>query len=257
MGNTDIKLCEFEQFKQDHGIVHGIFTKSGQAGLTAFDFLKNGKNFQGKPGIMTDQGEDILKKIQSASLVFLNQVHGDRIAVLKKDDPDVSERFQPGTKAFRADGVITDIKEVFLVIQVADCQAVILYDPQKQVIANVHSGWRGSVKNIIGKCLDKMILEFGCDPESIMAGISPSLGPCCSEFVNYRDEIPKNLWAYKIMGRDYFDFWKISIDQLMEKGVKKDHIENVEICTKCHTNLFYSFRKDKTISRFACVISMT
>jgi hypothetical protein len=90
-----------------------------------------------------------------------------------------------------------------------------------------------------------------------MAGISPSLGPCCSEFVNYRDEIPKNLWAYKIMGRDYFDFWKISIDQLMEKGVKKDHIENVEICTKCHTNLFYSFRKDKTISRFACVISMT
>ena len=148
------------------------------------------------------------------------------------------------------------MKDMFLVIQVADCQAVMLYDPEKKVIANVHSGWRGSVKNIIGKCVDKMILEFGCQPGNIMAGISPSLGPCWSEFVNYKDEIPKKLWKYKIEGKDYFNFWEMSSDQLIDKGVKKGHIENMEICTKCRTDLFYSFRGEKTTGRFACVISM-
>jgi YfiH family protein len=131
-----------------------------------------------------------------------------------------------------------------------------LYDPQKKIIANIHSGWRGSVKNIIGKTLDKMGLQFGCQPENIIAGIAPSLGPCCSEFVNYKDEIPQNLWRYKIKGKDYFNFWEISRDQLREKGVKKNNIQNMEICTKCNTEMFYSFRKEKTTGRFACVISM-
>ena len=104
--------------------------------------------------------------------------------------------------------------------------------------------------------MNKMILEFGCQPENILAGISPSLGPCCSEFVNYKDEIPKTLWKYKIKDKDYFDFWEMTRVQLMDKGVKKEHIENMEICTKCNTDVFYSFREEKTTDRFACVISM-
>ena len=188
--------------------------------------------------------------------VFLNQVHGSDIKVLKKDDNDLPENFQPGKETYTADSIVTDMKEVFLVIWIADCQAVMLYDPEKKVIANVHSGWRGSVKNIIGKCVDKMILEFGCQPGNIMAGISPSLGPCCSEFINYKDEIPETLWKYKIKGKDYFNFWEMSEAQLMDKGVKKEHIENMGICTKCNTDVFYSFREEKTTGRFACVISM-
>jgi len=228
MENADIKVYEFEQFKSRVGIVHGIFTRAGG-----------------------------IREMGIKPLVFLNQVHGDDIQVLKKDDNDLSETFQPGKEAYTADGIMTDMKDVFLVIWIADCQAVMLYDPEKKVIANVHSGWRGSVKNIIGKCVDKMIFEFGCQPGNIMAGISPSLGPCCSEFVNYKDEIPKTLWGYKIKGKDYFNFWKMSEAQLMDKGVKKDHIENMEICTKCNTDVFYSFRGEETSGRFACVISMS
>jgi YfiH family protein len=253
---TDINLYEFELFKKYTHIVHGIFTRSGGTSTGAFDSLNIGLNSGDEHSAIADNRKLIIKKMGLKPLVFLNQVHRDDIKVLKKDDNDLSENFQPGIETYTADGIITDMKSVFLVIQVADCQAVMLYDYKKKVIANIHSGWQGSVRNIIGKCVGKMILEFGCRPEDIIAGISPSLGPCCSEFVNYKDEIPQSLWKYKIEDKDYFNFWEMSIAQLMDKGIKKEQIENMEICTKCNTDIFYSYRRENITGRFACMISM-
>ena len=250
---SDVKVYEFALFKQIPHMVHGIFTRQVETGPCQSGNIRiNSKNMVSARENCRNQ---VARKMGPTPLVFLNQVHGDQITVLKKDDHDVSGFIEPG-KEIEADAIITDMKAVCLVILVADCQAVIMYDPQKKIIANIHSGWRGSVKNIIGKCVIKMTRVFGCESENIIAGISPSLGPCCSEFINYTDEIPKKLWKYKIEDSDYFDFWKMSRDQLMETGVKKDHIENMKICTKCHTDVFYSFRGENTTGRFACVISM-
>lgn len=138
--------------------------------------------------------------------------------MLKKEDREPTDFFEIEKEAYPADAVITDIKGIFLVIQVADCQSVMLYDPHQKAIANIHSGWRGSIMNIIGKCADTMVREFGCRPENLLAGISPSLGPCCSEFIHYKEEIPEPLWKYKHRDKDFFDFWAMSRDQLMEKG---------------------------------------
>ncbi len=256
MESADIKLYEFKLFKKDTHIVHGIFTRHGGISTGPFDSLNIGLNSGDKPSAIADNRKFIIKEMGMKPLVFLNQVHGDDIKVLKKEDNDLSENFQPSKEAYTADGIITDIKNVFLVIQVADCQAVLLYDLKKKVIANIHSGWQGSVKNIIGKCVEKMILEFDCHPEDIIAGISPSLGPCCSEFINYKDEIPPNLWKYKIADKDYFNFWEMSMVQLIDKGIKKQHIENMEICTKCNADIFYSYRRENITGRFACMISM-
>ena len=256
MNKTHIKLYEFEHFKNHSGIVHGIFTRAGGTSTGAFDSLNIGINSGDDQSTIAKNRDIIIQKMGSKPFVFLNQVHKSGIKVLEKEKTDLFKKKRSSIEAYTADSIITDIKDVFLVIQVADCQAVMRYDPQKKIIANIHSGWRGSVKNIIGKTLDKMGLQFGCQPENIIAGIAPSLGPCCSEFVNYKDEIPQNLWRYKIKGKDYFNFWEISRDQLREKGVKKNNIQNMEICTKCNTEMFYSFRKEKTTGRFACVISM-
>ena len=256
MGNSDIKVHKFDHLKSFNNIVHGIFSRSGGTSGEEFDSLNISINSGDKKSVVADNTNLIIKKMGMKPLIFLNQVHGTRIKILKKAENDLSENFQPGKEAYTADGIITDMKDVFLVIQVADCQAVVLYDHETRVIANIHSGWRSSVKNIIGKCVAKMISEFACNPDNIIAGISPSLGPCCSEFVNYRDEIPESLWKYKIEDKDYFDFWEMSCDQLMDKGIKKANIENMKICTKCNMDEFYSFRGEKTTDRFACVISM-
>ncbi|MCP4672133.1 MAG: peptidoglycan editing factor PgeF [Desulfobacula sp.] len=256
MENNDIKVYEFECFKKYTSIVHGVFARTGGSSKGAFDSLNIGINSGDKESNIANNRKIILKKMGMKPLVFLNQVHGTKIKVLKNSDNDLTKVFQSGQETWTADGIITDVKDLCLVIQIADCQAVILYDCEKKVIANIHSGWRGSVNNIIGKCVAQMMSAFSCQPENILAGISPSLGPCCSEFVNYKDEIPENLWNYRIDDKDNFDFWKMSCYQLMDKGIKKENIENMEICTRCNMDKFYSFRGEKTTGRFACVISM-
>jgi YfiH family protein len=189
----------------------------------------------------------MLAKLKILQAVYLDQVHGKTIHVVTKENCQAP---------IFADGVVTDRQGVGLVIQVADCQGVLLYDPNRKVIANVHSGWRGSVRNIIGECIDVMTAQFHCDPKDIRAGISPSLGPCCAEFVNYKNEIPEALWGYKLPDRITFDFWRLSLDQMTAKGVCPENVETMNLCTRCNTDTFYSYRQANQTGRFGCVISL-
>lgn len=255
MGPDTIQTYEFNLFKP-LGLVHGVFTRQGGASSGSFDSLNVGMNSGDSLSAIALNRKLIIQKMGMKPLVFLNQVHGKAIKVLKDGDNDLAEVFEPGKELYTADAVVTDMKDVFLVIQVADCQAVMIYDPVKEVVANIHSGWRGSILNIVGNCIDHMIDTFGSDPKDMVAGISPSLGPCCSEFVNYESEIPKDLWAFKTDSRPYFDFWKMTERQLVEAGLEKNNIENMQICTKCNTDTFYSYRGEKTTGRFACVVAM-
>ena len=153
------------------------------------------------------------------------------------------------------DGLVTHVAGKTLAIKLADCQAVLIYDPIQKVVGNVHSGWRGSIQNIIGRCIETMTTNFGSDPKDMIAGISPSLGPCCAEFINYKTEIPMPFWKYK-NSTNHFDFWRISRDQLVGSGVLPDHIELSDICTKCNSHLFYSYRQSRDTGRFAAVIGL-
>ncbi len=230
---------------------HGIFSRSGGVSSHCFDSLNVGLSVGDGPAAVAENRHRILSRMGTRKAVFLNQVHGKTIHVLNQ----ISNPAKRQTPII-ADGLVTDMPGISLVIQVADCQGILLFDPDKKVVANVHSGWRGSVQNIIGNCIDVMKVRFKCQPGHIRAGISPSLGPCCAEFTNYKDEIPKALWSYKLSEKPYFDFWKMSCDQMIEKGMKKENIERMNICTQCNTEQFYSYRREKKTGRFACVISL-
>ncbi|NDY70652.1 peptidoglycan editing factor PgeF [Desulfobacter hydrogenophilus] len=242
------------------GLVHGVFSRTEGYSKGPFLGLNVGLSTGDDPDIVNRNRALMLSSIGLTRVLFLNQVHGTDIAVIKseKDAADAVWKGQ-GTapsKIFKADAAVTNLKGLGLAIQVADCQAVVLYDPDKEVIANVHSGWRGSAANIISRCIDTMVTQFGCSPASIRAGISPSLGPCCAQFINYKQEFPKALWQYKEKDRPYFDFWQISRDQLGAHGVLDEHIETMGLCTRCRTDLFYSFRANKATGRFAAVIAL-
>jgi YfiH family protein len=142
-----------------------------------------------------------------------------------------------------------------LTILVADCQPVMLFDPVRSVIANIHSGWRGSIINIIGRTVAEMQKRFGCLPADIHAGIGPSLGPCCAEFVNYREEIPESLWSYRVSNH-HFDFWAMSRDQLLQAGLLPGRIEIGGLCTRCRRDLFFSYRAARRTGRMAAIIGM-
>lgn len=250
----------FDHLNLFPGLVHGVFSRTEGYSKGPFSGLNIGLRTGDDPDIVNRNRALMLSSLNLTRSLFLNQVHGTDIAVIKSEKAcaDAVWEGQGATpsKIFKADGVVTNLKGIGLVIQVADCQAVVLYDPQKEVIANVHSGWRGSVANIIGRCIDTMVTQFGCTPETIRAGISPSLGPCCAQFINYKQEIPKALWRYSEKGRPYFDFWQMSRDQLGACGVLDEHIEIMGLCTRCRTDLFYSFRANKITGRFAVVIAL-
>jgi hypothetical protein len=184
-------------------------------------------------------------------LVFIRQVHGSDIVLLKKNQKHGPSIHDEKT----GDAMITNIPGKILVVQVADCQPVLLFDPGQKVVAAVHSGWRGSLLNIIGKTVLSMADHFDCDPEQIIAGIGPSLGPCCAEFIHYRKEIPECFWKYQ-KTENHFDFWELSLDQLQEAGVRENNIHISGLCTKCRHDLFFSYRKQPVTGRFAGAIGL-
>ena len=189
----------------------------------------------------------IKEELGLAWLVSAKQVHGD--SILNVD-------WLPGADEEHADhdALMTNIPELGLMIQQADCQAVMLYDPEHRAVANIHSGWRGSVANIIAKTVAAMIAAYGTKPANLFAAISPSLGPCCGEFVNYRQELPPAFHGYQTQP-NHFDFWAISRDQLRDTGVRSEQIEIAGRCTVCDGN-YFSYRRDKVTGRFASVIGI-
>jgi len=228
-------------------IQHKIFTRKCGYSKKPYKSLNVSFEVGDDPGIVEQNRNVLCRCIKGKDFVYAKQKHETQIIILAKNDTVSSNAH------FAGDAMITDILSKYLVIQIADCQPLLLYDPVRHVVANVHSGWRGSIKNITGKTIKEMEKKFGCRPKNIIAGIGPSLGPCCAEFVNYKKEIPSNLWKYK---DNNFDFWALSRDQLLDAGLLIKNIHSSNICTKCNTDLFFSFRGEGTTGRFAAVIGL-
>ena len=231
-------------------VVHAIFTRHGGHSKPPFQSLNVSFSVGDDPECVRKNKALILDFTGNSELVFTNQVHGTGIWVLSDNTLHMDKASPPS-----ADAMITNLPGKTLMIKAADCQPVLLYDPPQKVIANVHSGWRGSVRNILGNTVEKMASVFGSRPRDVIAGIGPSLGPCCAEFTNYQKEIPPEFWCHKD-GGDHFDFWSISKNQLRDAGVLEKNILVSGICTQCRPDLFFSYRKEKMTGRFAAVIGL-
>lgn len=229
------------------GLVHGHFTRRGGVSTGKFSSLNVSEDVGDETEAVRENRRRIVDALGGGPLVMLRQVHGSEVLVWS--------RAKAPRTPLAADAVVTDEKGVLVSIQTADCQAVMLHDPIRQVVANVHAGWRGSVAGIIGNTIRTMTRSYRCRPEDIRAGVGPSLGPCCAEFVNYQNEIPESLWSYKDE-RHHFDFWRISEDQLLAQGLKQEHIGVSRLCTRCNKDLFFSYRRDKVTGRLANVIGL-
>jgi YfiH family protein len=271
-----VSYLEFQNFARFSGIRHGVFTRNNGKSSGPFQSLNVSYDIGDDDHNVRENRNIISRCMDEKDLIFTEQVHGLRVLAFIEgskasnvSDVDVSSDrgyleipeeiigdFDSGyERKLIGDALVTNIPKKFLVVQVADCQSILMHDPVKQVVANVHSGWRGSIKNIIGHTIKTMEINFGCIPSDIIAGIGPSLGPCCAEFVNYEKEIPKFYWKYKD-DRDHFDFWSVSCDQLCEAGVLNENVDISRLCTKCDPDRFFSFRGEGITGRFATIIGL-
>lgn len=226
---------------------HGIFNRHGGVSPPPFDSLNVSYGVGDEKKNVRTNRELIKKRLGLNHLISARQVHGSEVLVI--DKPPGKDMEMTGFDAF-----ISNVPGVGLMVQQADCQAVLIHDPSNKVVANIHCGWRGSVTNIIGKTVETMKNVFGTDPAEISAVLSPSLGPCCAEFVNYQRELPPDFDKFQVKPY-YFDFWAISRSQLEEKGVMPAQITVAGSCTVCDSQWF-SYRREGQTGRFCSVIGI-
>ncbi len=190
-------------------------------------------------------------------IYYGKQTHGDNIEYC---DGTRGIDYPLGKIFDDTDGLITDIANIALIIKFADCTPVLLFDPANKVQCCVHSGWRGTVKRISKKAIEKMCAEFHCKKENIYAFLGPDI-----DVANY--EVGREVYdAFsKFKNRDEFfipfgekyklDMTLANLDILLESGINRKNIEISEISTFSDLSL-NSARRQKENYRLNCIISM-
>ena len=224
--------------QKDIACCYHMFDRHSGVSSGKYESLNIG-NFTGDQQAQVEENRRRVRmSIGVSALVSARQVHGNKVCCL-------ATTVNTDIEIDGVDALVTDLTDVGLVIQQADCQAVLLFDPGKEVIAAVHCGWRGSVQQIIARTIMVMTEQYGSKPADVRAVISPSLGPCCAEFINYKKELPEVFYTFMLSG-DHFDFWQISRYQLCCAGLVESHIRTVGICTCCSPDYFSYRRASRT-----------
>lgn len=237
--HNEIQWLEFEQLQEFPNVQHGVFLCHGGVSPKPFQSLNAGGSTGDDPANVEENRRRILSLFPLGELISAHQAHTAHLDIVQG----------PYASKEACDGLITKEKHKVLMIKHADCQAAIFYDPVENILANVHSGWRGNVQNIYAVTIETM-KQMGSNPSNIFVCISPSLGPEYSEFVNFRTEFPVHFQEFQWKA-NYFNLWEISRMQLKAAGILPSHIECAEICTYENKDDFFSYRRDKITGRNA------
>jgi len=155
------------------------------------------------------------------------------------------------------DAQITDSPNMFLGILTADCIPIFVVDQKRKVIAAIHAGRQGTALHITAKVLRKMGKEFNCSSKDLLIGMGPSIGSCCYEIDEKVFDQEWELFSTsKGAGKWMVDLAKNNVAQMKREGVKEEQISWINLCTHCHSDLFFSYRKEGRTGRQLSVIGM-
>jgi hypothetical protein len=252
----NLRYFTFESFPKER-IHHGIFTRSGGISPGSFSSLNVGESAGDTRENVVENRKRIFQVFdQSLESIFdVWQIHSDKVKF-------TSLPRKSGSKHEQADAILTDSKDVSLFMQFADCVPILIYDPKNNIIGIVHAGWQGTVKRIVQNAVKYLTDMFSSDPEEILAGIGPSIGPdhyevgknVIIEVDDKLKEIRSEILITK-NGKTYFDLWKSNELLLIQSGVK--NIEVAGICTACNLDEWYSYRMEGQKSgRFGVFMSL-
>jgi len=178
--------------------------------------------------------------LASARIAYVRQVHG----------ADVAEAPSSGGFVGDADILATGERGVPLAIFTADCLAIVLVDLDARALGLAHVGWRGTTRGAAQAAVAALVAR-GARPERIRAAISPSIGPCCYEvdepvmsaFAAAYGAASKRWFTPSGEGHARLDLWAANEALLAAAGVDPERLENARLCTACHPELLYSYRR--------------
>ena len=235
------------------GVAHGFSTRLGGVSQGAFTSLNLGLTRGDDPEHVRENYRRFLSAVGASGKAFAmcDQVHGDTVRAITT--ADVKGDLY-GKLHYEADGMMTAIPGVALVVFSADCIPVLLYDPVRRVIAAVHSGWRGTAAGIVTRAVERMGQVYGSRPENILAAIGPGIGPCCFET---HEDVPNAMMAavaspalpfikIKENGKFSVDLKGINAKRMELAGLDPANIAVCRDCTACMEEKYWSHRRQGT-----------
>lgn len=176
-------------------------------------------------------------------LVYMNQIHSANIIVVDENSPKLVDN---------CDSIITRSKNLPLMVMVADCIPILMFDDKQGIIAAIHAGRNSTFLEISKKTAEIFIEKFSSNPEDIRVILGASIQKCCYEVSEDLSKIVENSFGKEFVENNYIDLQGINKKQLNDLGIKNIEISN--ICTKCGDKSYFSYRKDKKTGRFAGII---
>jgi len=267
-------------------LVHGFSTRSGghsklyggaalNLGFTTHDSKaaveRNRRTFLSalNQTLKAGSGSNSSSLARSWPLAALRQIHSDIIHCATE---------VPG-EPLAGDGLITNVPGILLAVLTADCLPVILVDPKHRAVGVFHAGWRGTVKRIVEKGVGEMRRWFGAEPGGLRAALGPEIRGCCYEVgpevreafdsqFSYSDELfretkerdpihekyPLLFLTARAPGHSelpqkiFLDLAEANRRQLIAAGVPPENISDLSLCTSCRNDLFFSHRREKTMT---------
>nr|WP_086425550.1 peptidoglycan editing factor PgeF [Nitrospira cf. moscoviensis SBR1015] len=185
----------------------------------------------------------------SAWTLSVKQVHGTDALVVDRALSS-ADRFTGGW-----DALVTDQPGVMVAVRSADCVPILVHDPVQRVVAAIHAGWRGAVEAIVPKTLALLEARFGSNPNQVRLSIGPSAGVCCYEVdepVLERLRQGGASWEKVVRlgskGKANLDLKGLIRSQALAYGASPQAITTVNLCTICHEDLFFSYRREGKVN---------
>ena len=232
------------------GAAHGFSTRLGGVSQGMWSSLNLGVSRGDDPDHVRENYRRFFAAtgVDGRQLAMTNQVHGGVVRTITTADIKADPYDKVG---YEADGLMTDLPGVALLVYSADCIPILFYDPRRRVVAAVHAGWRGTAAGIASTAVARMRDVYGCDPADILAAIGPGIGPDCFET---HEDVPNAMTAalstavlhhikIKENGKFAVDLKGVNATRLEHEGVLPEHIAICHECTSCLGGKDWSHRK--------------
>ena len=181
------------------------------------------------------------------------QVHGSDVRIVR-DASDARGPQDARGETEHCDALVTDAPHVLVGVKTADCVPVLLGDTRHKAVAAIHAGWRGTLALIVAKTIERMEREYGTRAADIRAAIGPAALGCCYEVgAEVIDAFRQNfaeadeLLTPTREGHARIDLQRANRRQLLAAGVAAERIHTAPLCTMCRTDLFFSYRREKSL----------
>jgi len=257
-------LRRFPLLAHLNGVIHACSTRHGGVSAGPYASLNLGLHVGDSVEAVVENRRRVCEALGARldSLVAGAQVLGNAVAWVTEADRGRGARDQASALP-DTDALVTDSPGVVLAAFSADCALIALVDPRRRAIGLAHASRRGTLGHVAARTVRAMERLFGCHPPDLLAAIGPSIGPCCYEVgPEVREEACRahpeaDRFFSQSGGKLHFDLWAANVAQLAEAGLAAERIELTGICTRCHSDEFFSYRAaGGATGRFAVLLGL-